>query len=158
PPSRPHRQPLFSRFRRIAWDLRTQGLLLVITLLPAAWIPGAVRAGQIEPPTTRTAGATTRPEQRPPAYVIHLPGIAGPMRIDQRLARGMADGGADGLVETVEIFDWVGNRRGFAALFGRDQNLRQARRLAEHIVELKRQQPDRPVVITSHSGGTAVTA
>ena len=25
---------------------------------------------------------------------------------------GLADGGADGLVETVEIFDWVGSRRG----------------------------------------------
>lgn len=89
------------------------------------------------------------------AYIIHLPGIAGPMRIDHRLADGLVAGGAG---QEVEIFDWVGRRRGFGALFGEEENRRQARRLAEHILELKAANPDRPLVITAHSGGTAIAA
>lgn len=146
------RRTFIDRLRRILCDLDVQRRLLILTLLPAAWIPGTAAGGLLDRPTTRPTTA------RQPAYVIHVPGVAGPMRIDRRLADGIAEGGDDGFVEEVEIFNWVGDRRGLPAVFGIEENKRQARLLAEHLLQLKREQPDRPVLITAHSGGTAIVA
>ena len=128
-------------------DLRLSTFLLIITVIPS------VARGQVATPAAPVPadGATDGAA----AHIIHVPGIAGPMSIDRRMAEGLVAGGAGG---QYEIFDWVGTRRGFRALFGEAENRRQARRLAEHIIALKRANPGQPLVITAHSGGTAVVA
>ena len=145
------RRKLSHRVLRFLRDLRVSALLSFLTLLPvgpSAYAGTTVRAEAPDEPVGRARAGTG-------AYIIHVPGIAGPLRIDHRLAEGLVAGGAGG---EVEIFDWVGRRRGFGALFGEAENHRQARRLAEHILDLKRADPGRPLVITAHSGGTAIVA
>jgi hypothetical protein len=95
------------------------------------------------------------PQPKPAIHVIHLPGILGPRRIDRTFTAGLADGlRASGAVVTVETFDWVGRRRGTAALVGDQENRRQAELLADRIRQLQRTRPDRHVLLTAHSGGT----
>ena len=133
---------------RNARDLRVSLMLGLLALLPAAPALGFV-------PVTTVATDEEDRQGRPRAHVIHIPGIAGPRRIDRNLADGIAE---SGVASQVEIFDWVGNRRGLAAVFGVNENRRQARKLAERVLELKRQDVARPVVLVAHSGGTAIVA
>lgn len=165
------RVPISHRVIRALRDLRVSGVLLVLTLLPTA-APAHAKA-PVRVDETSAAAGPTRERMRESArdavraasgdraafarsaYIIHLPGIAGPMWFDRRFAEGLVAGGAG---SEVEIFDWVGRRRGLGALMGLEENRRQARLLAEHIIELKAKQPDRALVITAHSGGTAVAA
>ena len=148
-------RPISHRLIRLARDLRLSAALLVIWLIPPA---AAVAKGPIPEPETagRASGDDTdHRDAASRAYIIHLPGIAGPMRFDSRFGEGLVIGQAG---SEVEIFDWVNNRRGLLALFDVEENRRQARRLAERIIALKAKDPARPLVITAHSGGTAVVA
>lgn len=147
-PTRHFVRPLIRALR----DLRVSAILLVLTLLPSAAAGEAgssARADENEAKRARDRDAVAA------AYVIHVPGIAGPMRFDSRFGEGLVVGGAG---SEVEIFDWVGRRRGLPALYGLEENKRQAVRLAKHILELKRAKPQRALVITAHSGGTAIVA
>ena len=150
PAPEPTSLPLRRRLLRILRDLRVSLMLAGLTLLPSA--ASAQPATII---TAEPAGAAGRAPALADTHIIHVPGIAGPLRIDRHLAEGLLAGGA---ASEVEIFDWVGRRRGFKALFGVDENHRQARRLALHILQLRQIHPDRRLVITAHSGGTAIAA
>jgi pimeloyl-ACP methyl ester carboxylesterase len=89
----------------------------------------------------------------PPPVVFHLPGIAGEMAIDRSLQRGLVDGG---VAPSVQIVQWVGQRRGLPALGDVRENKRQANQLARQITDIYRQDPRTPIILTSHSGGTGV--
>ena len=127
-------------------DLRVSFMLGLLTILPA---PAALGFVPVTTADDDAAAAVRKP------HVIHVPGIAGLRRIDRNLVAGIAK---SGIAQEVEIFDWVGSRRGLTAVFGVEENRREARRLAERIIELKRGEPQRPVVLVAHSGGTAVAA
>src|SRR5688500_6497335 len=105
PPASP--RTLRHRLLRLLRDLRLSGMLAVLTLLPSAAV--------------RQVATPVKPQQPDggDVHIIHVPGIAGPLRIDRHMAEGLLAGGAVG---EVEIFDWVGGRRGFKALFGVDEN------------------------------------
>src|SRR5687768_17616006 len=95
------RRTLGHRVLRILRDLRVSALLGALTLLPfgpSGYAGLVVRAETLDEPAGRARVGTN-------AYIIHVPGIAGPLRIDHRLAEGLVAGGAG---DQVEIFDWVG--------------------------------------------------
>jgi hypothetical protein len=88
--------------------------------------------------------------------LIHVPGTAGDTFFDRWFTDGVQDGG---LQVTVEHYEWTTwKKRHLAAIYDLDQNRRDAAQLAERITELARDEPDRPIIITSESGGGAFSA
>src|SRR5438477_7423267 len=99
--------------------------------------------------------APDRPTSRPSAdfsktYLLHLPGVAGKLGIDDDLIDGLKDGGYAG---RTKIYDWTGDAPGIDALFARKQNLDEARKIAKTIAAKLREEPDAHVILTAHSGG-----
>ena len=88
-------------------------------------------------------------------FLLHLPGIGGHMRIDDAVTDGMLRGGVD---EQVRIYDWTNGNPGLPALGGYDRNRAEAKKIAEVLIDMARTYPNRPIVITSHSGCAAVSA
>lgn len=87
------------------------------------------------------------------SVLIHCPGIAGPMPIDQSLVRGLVQ---TGVAPQAKIFDWTGEFRGLLALGKLDHNRQQAEVLAQEIEKIYRKNPDVHVILTAHSGGTGI--
>jgi hypothetical protein len=103
--------------------------------------------------TQPVAPAATWPKPAVPAYVLHLPGIAGERWIDRNMIRGLVQGGVEG--ET-EIYDWTGTDHGLIALTNSKRHQKEADIVAERLTAVRRENPTREIVITAHSGGTGV--
>jgi pimeloyl-ACP methyl ester carboxylesterase len=89
----------------------------------------------------------------PKPYLLHLPGIGGHMLIDDRVTTGLRIGGING---EIEIYDWTHGNPGLPALGGYDRNQAESQKIADHLAELYRADPKRPIILTSHSGGGAM--
>ena len=97
--------------------------------------------------------AATRPAAKAVApYIVHLPGIGGPLAIDRALSAGLQMAA----LPQIEIFDWTAHDAGLHALTAYDRNRQQAQVLAERLTAHYRAHPEQPIIITSHSGGTGV--
>jgi alpha-beta hydrolase superfamily lysophospholipase len=92
-------------------------------------------------------------ERAKTTYLLHLPGIAGHMRIDDMLTSGLMLGGIDA---QVEIDDWPGDTRGLAALGAIERNRQQARRIAEKLALSIKNNPTRSFILTGHSAGSGL--
>ncbi len=87
------------------------------------------------------------------AYLLHLPGIGGHMRIDDLLTSGIAQGGLDA---EVQIYDWTAGHAGLLALTSYDRNQIEAQKIADAIVRIARADPGRRIILTGHSGGAGL--
>ena len=93
------------------------------------------------------------PTTAPSSILIHLPGIAGEMRIDHDLINGLIDGG---VAQSASIFDWTGVDRGVPALTNVARHHEQAQKLADQIARTAQQSPAAPIILVAHSAGTGV--
>lgn len=121
------------------------GRLLVFLVLVGIGFQASAPAraeenGKIEPPVSESV-------------LIHCPGIAGSMPIDQSLVEGLIRGG---VASQARIFDWTGEFRGLLALGKLHHNRQQARVLAQEIESIYRKNPETRVILTAHSGGTGI--
>ena len=86
----------------------------------------------------------------PKPLLVHLPGIAGDMPIERSYMSALKVGGFDA---DVRLYDWTGDNWWFQALRAYDDNRQAARHLAEELTTFARANPDRPIFISSDSGG-----
>jgi pimeloyl-ACP methyl ester carboxylesterase len=86
-------------------------------------------------------------------FLLHLPGIGGHMRIDDNVTEGMRRGGLDA---QVRIHDWTNGNPGLPALGGYDRNRAEAKTITAELLDIARADPQRRIIITSHSGGGAM--
>jgi pimeloyl-ACP methyl ester carboxylesterase len=88
-------------------------------------------------------------------HIIVLPGVEGPSPCARGIISGLRQSHPNA---TFEIFDWTTGHPSYmlyhACAWNRNQNV--AAILAEHIVTLQTQQPDRPIILVGHSGGGAM--
>ncbi len=83
-----------------------------------------------------------------------LPGVESASFLTHNLCHGLADGGVS---SAIEIFDWTVLPGAILVnLADIEHNLRQARRLADRILEYRKQHPGRPVHVVGYSGGGGV--
>ncbi len=97
--------------------------------------------------------ADAPPKPLPAPVLIHLPGIAGEMPIDRRLVKGLVKGG---VAPKGQITDWTREYRGLLALGQLDHNKIEARKLAEQITTIYRDDPRTKIILTGHSAGTGI--
>ncbi len=102
--------------------------------------------------TTKTPVVATQPVVSQ-SLLIHLPGIGGELAIDRSLMRGLKEAS---LADQYQIYDWTGKNRGLVALGTINENLEQAKLVAEKITTFRRENPNGRIIITAHSGGTGV--
>ena len=103
---------------------------------------------------SRTAVALAGvPATAPEPKLIHLPGIAGEMRIDHELVSGLIAGG---VTDDAVIFDWTGVDRGVPALTNVQRHHQQSARLADAIITAGKHSPGRSIILVAHSAGTGV--
>ena len=100
-----------------------------------------------------SALGATKPD--PHERAIHLPGIAGALRLDREFVQGLRDGGYPG---DIDIYDWTAGDPGINALRARKRNEAQAERLALSIAKLLKDDPDAKVRLVCHSGGAGIAA
>ena len=100
--------------------------------------------------------AISRPAQGldPKPLLIHLPGIAGDNAMERWYLSSLRTGGFDG---ELELYDWTGRLFWFRALRDYHHNRDAGRELAEKITTFVRANRDRPVFLTSDSGGAGPT-
>src|SRR5688572_15668631 len=101
----------------------------------------------------RLAGAqpTTAPSEK--AWLLHLPGIGGEMRIDHLFTQGLAQGGVEA---DIQIYDWTGVDRGMVALMQSKRHAEQSTIVAQMIEKHVRENPNQKVIVTCHSAGTGI--
>lgn len=107
--------------------------------------------------TGLTAGcAVSRPIERldPKPLLIHLPGIAGDSAMERWYLASLRTGGFDG---ELKLYDWTGRLFWFNALRAYDHNRAAGRQLAEKITGFARANPERPIFLSSDSGGAGPT-
>lgn len=104
---------------------------------------------QVPPPAPHQPPPTRPPEP----YVLHLPGIAGRLPVDESLMRGLRQGGVTG---TITCYDWTAADPGLHALADSVRHAQQAERVAAMVAKIRREQPDRPVYLIGHSGGAGI--
>ncbi|NLX13717.1 MAG: hypothetical protein GXY44_08715 [Phycisphaerales bacterium] len=109
-------------------------------LIPVALLPGC---------STSKLQTADRLEK---GYVVVLPGIEGKSFLNVNIARGLDDGGVRSYIK---IHDWT---PGTLLLFpvtmrAESRNQRQARRVAQMIIDYQDKYPNRPVHLIGHSGG-----
>jgi pimeloyl-ACP methyl ester carboxylesterase len=114
-------------------DLKWSGLLLIALL------------------TVPTSGG----EPAEKAWLLHLNGIGNQRACDQMLLRGLK---ASGLNADMRIHDWTEGESALTSLHGMDANKKRAAGIADMITRQRKAFPDRPIILTSHSGGTAIAA
>jgi pimeloyl-ACP methyl ester carboxylesterase len=90
---------------------------------------------------------------KPKPWVLHLNGIGGERSIDHSLVRGLREGG---LEAEFEIYDWTGDDIGIPALTNVELHKREARRIADIILQQHKTDPRRPIHLTGHSGGAGM--
>ncbi|MBC7784199.1 MAG: hypothetical protein H7144_10195 [Burkholderiales bacterium] len=115
-------------------------VVAILTLFIGACAPAEPVAVQPLPPP-------------PPPVLIHLPGIAGEMRIDRHLVNGLVAGQ---VAPEAKIIDWTGPNRGILALGALDYNKAEAKVLAERLTAIYRRDPRTRIILTAHSGGTGI--
>src|SRR5471032_1600941 len=86
----------------------------------------------------------------PKPYLLHLPGIAGSKYIDHSVVRGIKEAGFDG---DMEIYDWTENDPGVGALLAYDRNHKEAKLIAEKLVQHHNAEPGGKIFMLAHSGG-----
>jgi pimeloyl-ACP methyl ester carboxylesterase len=118
--------------------------LVLGTVVPAGAAPPPRRpAARFVPPpapTTRTSHT----------YVLHLPGISGPLIFDHLMLKGLANGG---IAADTEIYDWTCKDPGIGALQAYDRNQKQAQLAADKITARFRSDPQAHINLIGHSGG-----
>lgn len=92
------------------------------------------------------------PDRYDNGYVVVLPGIEGKGPFSANIAKGLDDGGVG---SNITIHDWTA---GTLLLFpvtmrAETRNQRQARRVAQMIIDYQDKYPNRPVHLIGHSGG-----
>lgn len=94
----------------------------------------------------------TAPERYGHGLVIVLPGIEGGGPVARGIAIGLDKGG---VTSAIELYDWsVGVPGAFLInLANYPRNLEQARRIADRIVQYRKDYPGAPVHLIGHSGG-----
>lgn len=88
-------------------------------------------------------------------YTLILPGIECHHLIHHRLAKGLEDGGVKG---TIEVHDWTTGVAPLMLFHLRDpwRHERQAKQIAQKIVDYQTNYPGRPVNLIGHSGGGGI--
>lgn len=94
-------------------------------------------------------------EQAEKAWLLHLNGIGNQRACDQMLLRGLK---ASGLNAEMRIHDWTEGESALTSLHGIAANKKRAAGIADMIARQRKAFPDRPIILTSHSGGTAIAA
>lgn len=132
---------MFKMFRN-AWGA---AILLLVTL------SASVRAeptSRPSPPESVLADVTAKGP-----LLLHIPGISGPRYCDHRMLAGLRGGGVHG---NFVIYDWTENDPGIHALQSYARNHAEAQTIADLIIAHTNADPGSPIVVTSHSGGTAM--
>jgi len=96
------------------------------------------------------AGAADKP---PRPIWLHINGIGGERRMDHTLIRGLKAGGFDA---DYEFYDWTHGEDGLTALRNFTQNRKEADKVREMILRFAKERPDRPIYLSSHSGGAGI--
>lgn len=99
------------------------------------------------------SGQAARGQATTDIALLHLPGIGGHRSIDDSLVRGLQQGTIGPLTE---IYDWTHGDFGMPALVAVQQNRAEAKKIAEKITQLARENPNRRIFLSSHSGGTGL--
>ena len=102
-------------------------------------------------PSPAPAPAVLAPLPEP--YLIHLPGIAGPVWCDKAFVKGLSEGGVHA---DMHIYDWTCEDGGIHALWATERNHAQAKFIADKIAEKYHNDPRTPIYLTCHSGGVGV--
>ncbi len=92
-------------------------------------------------------------ENRDNGLVVVFPGIDGRQLNNEELCRGLVDAGVDADVMLVDWTSLLGVLYNQTAV---EDNRRKAARAAELIATYRRDNPDSPVYLVGHSGGTAI--
>jgi hypothetical protein len=104
-----------------------------------------------------SSGGTPAPpppaEEKPKDVLIHLPGITGELSIDREFVRGIKQAGYRG---EATIVDWTGSNLGLPALYAEKHNAKEAEKLAERIVRVRKENPRGRIVVSAHSGGNGI--
>lgn len=85
--------------------------------------------------------------------VIVLPGIEGRSAYNVGIARGLEKGGVPA---GIEIYDWALPLGTFLNVTASGRNHEQAQRIAQRIIEYRRDYPGKPVYIVGHSAGAGL--
>jgi pimeloyl-ACP methyl ester carboxylesterase len=86
-------------------------------------------------------------------YLLHLPGIAGYRWVDRQMVAGLREGGYTG---RLAMHDWTADHEGLEALLNQPLHEQESQRVAEALTKRYRENPERRIVITAHSGGTGI--
>ncbi len=112
------------------------------------------------PPATMPAPPAAAPQEVPDAadaepsvVVLHLPGIAGRMPVDQTFLTGLLAGG---YANALYLLDWTGPNRGLPALGNVQVHQAATKQAVEKILELRRLHPEARLVLTGHSAGSGI--
>lgn len=127
-----------------------RAMVLAIALAGAG---GTIAAAPAAEPAVAVVDAGPGSSGRHEAFLLHLPGIDGTRGVDHSLIAGLADAG---LRAEVHIDDWTEQAPGLSALMAYDRNLKEAQAAADLINRRFEQDPASPIVVTAHSGGTAI--
>lgn len=131
--------------------LPTNDLLREIWLVLLAGITGICGVACQGVPTRLRS-----PERYWRGVVFVLPGIEGGSTFSRDVALGLDNGG---VTSAIEIHDWTTRLPGgfVLNLANLERNQREARRLAQRVIDYRKQYPGRPVHIVGHSGGGGLT-
>jgi hypothetical protein len=92
----------------------------------------------------------------PGPVLIHVPGTSGDTVFDKNWTDALVDAG---LQVSVEHFEWTRpDKRHLTALHAVEDNRHDAKRLADRITTLYRENPHRRLILTSQSGGPMIAA
>lgn len=121
--------------------------------LRCGWLVGVALLGTVGCGHLSQLRTLDRWEQ---GYTMILPGIEGRSWWNANIAKGLAEGGVP---SAIEVYDWTVGApfvAGLVNLRAEGWNRRQARIIAEKIVNYQNQHPGRPVHLIGHSGGGGV--
>jgi len=94
------------------------------------------------------------PERLEKGYTAVLPGCMGNKALDPNMIKGLTD--AD-IPSAIEMYDWTGGSANLVYnLRGLKRNRREAKKLAEKILDYQDQYPGRPVYLVGYSGGAGL--
>lgn len=94
------------------------------------------------------------PERLEQGYTVVLPGCMGNKALDPNVIKGLTD--AD-IPSAIEMYDWTnGSANLLYNLRGLKRNRREAKKLAERIVDYQDKYPGRPVYLVGYSGGAGM--
>lgn len=129
---------------------RDRGILAIFLQVFALAVVLSANIAYAGAPTTQTiSGKDDQP------LVIHLPGIGGHRLPDEMVKTGLTQAG---LGAEIYIYDWTGIDEGLNALTNDTRHVDESRIIADLITSAARRQPNRRIILTSHSGGAGMAA